>query len=57
MVRKCGAEMKRTYVYVDAFNLYYRAVRRTRNKWLDIHKLCQGKLNPDNEILKIKYFT
>ncbi len=57
VVRKGGAEMKRTYVYVDAFNLYYRAVRGTRNKWLDIHKLCQKKLNHDNQILKIKYFT
>ena len=49
--------MKRTWIYVDAFNLYYRALRGTRNKWLDINKLCQQKLNPDNEIQKIKYFT
>ena len=29
----------RTYVYVDGFNLYYRAVRGTPYKWLDLAKM------------------
>ena len=30
-----------TYVYVDGFNLYYGAVKRTPLKWLDIKALAQ----------------
>lgn len=48
--------MKKTIVYVDAFNLYYGAVRGTEYKWLDLSKLCSYLL-PDHDILKIKYFT
>ena len=46
-----------TYVYVDGFNLYYRAVRHTQYKWLDILKLCQATLGPGNKINQIRYFT
>jgi uncharacterized LabA/DUF88 family protein len=46
----------KTYVYVDGFNLYYGAVKRTPYKWLNILKLCELLL-PKNQILKIKYFT
>lgn len=46
----------KTIVYVDGFNLYYGAVKGTPHKWLDIAKLC-SLLLPDNEIIKIKYFT
>jgi hypothetical protein len=45
-----------TNVYVDGFNLYYRAVRGTPYKWLDIHKLCSLIL-PSNTIHRIRYFT
>jgi len=45
-----------SYVYVDGFNLYYGAVKRTPYKWLDIQKMVQLLL-PKNQILKIKYFT
>ena len=48
--------MKKTYVYVDAFNLYYGSVKGTPYKWLDLSKLFHYLL-PDNEILKIRYFT
>ena len=47
----------RTYIYVDGFNLYYRAVRGTPYKWLDIDALCRHLLQPENQILCIKYFT
>jgi uncharacterized LabA/DUF88 family protein len=46
----------RTFVYVDGFNLYYGALRRTRHKWLDIEKLC-GFILKSTPIEKIKYFT
>jgi len=46
----------RTFVYVDGFNLYYGAVRKTPHKWLDINKMC-ALLLPRNDIVRIKYFT
>lgn len=46
----------KTYVYVDAFNLYFGAVRGTPYKWLDIDRLCRILL-PRNDITRIKYFT
>ncbi len=49
--------MKRTFVYVDGFNLYYRALRKTRFKWLNIEALVQSLLEVDNVIEKIRYFT
>jgi hypothetical protein len=44
------------YVYVDGFNLYYRAVKGTPYRWLDISAMCQLLL-PRDQILQIKYFT
>ena len=48
--------MKKTYVYIDGFNLYYGAVKGTRYKWLDLRKMCELLL-PKNDIVRIKYFT
>lgn len=50
------APLIRTIVYVDSFNLYYGALKRSTHKWLDLEKLCQLVL-PRNEIRAIKYFT
>lgn len=47
----------RTYVYIDGFNLYYRALRKTPYKWLDLKKLLTKLLQPHNQIVSIKYFT
>jgi uncharacterized LabA/DUF88 family protein len=47
----------KTIVYVDAFNLYYGAVKDTPYKWLDISALCRAMLQPENVIAGIKYFT
>jgi uncharacterized LabA/DUF88 family protein len=47
----------RTYVYVDGFNLYYRALKDTPFKWLDLKALCSLILKSHHNILKIKYFT
>ena len=45
-----------TYVYVDGFNLYYRALKRTPFKWLDIREMSQLLL-PTAKINSIKYYT
>ena len=46
----------RTIVYIDGFNLYYGAVKGTPYKWLDLRRMCQLLL-PPNDIRRIKYFT
>jgi uncharacterized LabA/DUF88 family protein len=46
----------RTFVYVDGFNLYYRAVKGTSYKWLDLKALFTSIL-PRNQIVAIKYYT
>lgn len=43
-------------VYVDAFNLYFGALKGTRYKWLNIEKLCQHYF-PADEITSIQYCT
>ncbi len=46
-----------TNVYVDGFNLYYRALRRfPQYRWLDLAKLSQALL-PSHQINRIRYFT
>ena len=47
----------RTAIYVDGFNLYYRTVRGTPHKWLDLRALFVKVLKPSHEIVRIKYFT
>lgn len=47
----------RTIVYVDGFNFYYGQLRGTPWKWLDLPLLFDPVLVPQNEILKVKYFT
>jgi uncharacterized LabA/DUF88 family protein len=46
----------RTCVYIDAFNLYFGALKNTPYRWLDLSKFCQ-RLLPKNEIHRIKYYT
>lgn len=50
------APLIRTIVYVDSFNLYYGALKRSTNKWLDLERLF-GLVLTRNEIIAIKYFT
>ncbi len=45
----------KTYVYVDAFNLYFGSLKHTPYKWLDISRLC-ALLLPKHQIDRIKYF-
>ena len=46
----------RTNIYIDGFNLYYRALRGTDYRWLDIGKLAHLLL-PSSQINRIRYFT
>lgn len=47
----------RTIIYIDGFNLYYGCLKGAKYKWLDVLKLFQIILAPENEIVTIKYFT
>jgi hypothetical protein len=52
-----SSAMTRTIVYVDGFNLYYRAVKGTAHKWLDIVALCRKALPATNKIVAVNYYT
>lgn len=45
-----------TNIYIDGFNFYYGAVKKTPYKWLDYSVLCKLLL-PQHQINKIYYFT
>ena len=45
-----------TNVYIDGFNLYYRALKDTPFRWLDLWTLART-LFPEDSILKVCYFT
>lgn len=47
----------RVVVYVDGFNLYYRALKRTPFKWLDLNALCTTVLRKTPNITRINYYT
>jgi hypothetical protein len=47
----------RTAVYIDGFNLYYRALKGTSFKWLDVKRMAEQVLASHNHITCIKYFT
>ena len=46
----------RTNVYIDGFNFYYGALRKTPYRWVNVRKLCELLL-PKNTVAEIKYFT
>lgn len=48
--------MAKVNVYVDGFNLYYGALKKTPYKWLDLATLCQ-RLLPADTIQQICYYT
>jgi len=47
----------RTAVYVDGFNLFYRALRGSPYRWLDLLKLSEKLLQPHNKVVLVRYFT
>jgi len=47
-------------VYVDGFNLYYRTLKYTPYKWLNIAAMCNhilADVDPAYQISRIKYYT
>ena len=44
-------------VYVDGFNLFYRALRHTPWRWLDLQALAHCLLEPKFALHRIRYFT
>ena len=46
----------KTNLYIDGFNLYYRALKDTPFRWLDLRKLAEI-LFPQDTIHKVCYFT
>lgn len=49
--------MKKTIVYIDGFNLYYR-LKQTPYRWLNLQNLSEAYLPPEqHNIIQIKYFT
>ena len=48
----------RTCVYIDGFNLYYRCLKDTPYKWLDLFRMAELLLPADkHDITKVKFFT
>ena len=45
------------YVYVDGFNLYYRALKGTALKWVNLSQLATRLLDPADTVAKVRYFT
>lgn len=48
---------RRVIAYIDGFNLYYCSLKGTSHKWLDLVKLCESMLQPDDELIVVNYFT
>lgn len=53
------AVLRKTFVYIDSFNLYYGATKGIRNsKWLNVDAWIKTILSPSMyDIQKIKFFT
>jgi hypothetical protein len=49
--------MTRTIVYIDGFNLYYRALKGTSHKWLDLMALSKAVLPASCTIERVNYYT
>lgn len=47
----------RVYVYVDGFNLHYRALQGTPHKWLDLPKSAARLLRSGDTVELVRYFT
>jgi uncharacterized LabA/DUF88 family protein len=47
----------RTIVYIDGFNLYYRVLKGTAHKWLNLEALCRAALPSDTNPIAIHYYT
>lgn len=48
--------MSRTIVYIDGLNLYYRALRFTAHKWINLQSLAAASLPATCNIIAINYY-
>lgn len=53
---RCGLVL-RTFVYVDGFNLFHRALKGTKHKWIDLVALSRSLLGANNVVTAVKYYT
>ena len=51
--------MKRVIAYIDGFNLYFglRVKGWKHLYWLNLYRLCERLLRPDQQLVSVKYFT
>ena len=51
--------MERVIAYIDGFNMYFGLLEAGLNdcKWLNLRKVVEGALKPNQELIGIKYFT
>ena len=51
--------MQRVTVYIDWFNLYYGLMDKNwqRYLWLDVRRLSENLLRPDQSLVTVRYFT
>lgn len=54
-----GQNKQRVIVYIDGFNFYYGLRKAPWRKyyWLDIVKLMESFLRPNQELVAVKYFS
>lgn len=54
-----GMEKKRVIVYIDGFNFYYglKTSSWKRYYWLDVVKLFEMFMRPNQELVSVKYFS
>ena len=53
-------EKQRVIVYIDGFNFYYGLKSTTRWRkyyWLDIVKLFESFMRPNQDLIEVKYFS
>lgn len=47
----------RTIVYIDGFNLYYRALKGSPHRWLDIAAMSRAALPSACTVVRVNYYT
>src|SRR4051794_25927296 len=56
---KQDSKPARVSVYVDGFNFYFgmKESRYQRFYWINIHELAKAIIDPEQELVDVKYFT
>ena len=50
-------DLKRYCVYVDGFNLYYRSLKKSPYRWLNLKLLFENLNFEQGQLVSLKYFT